>query len=405
MSGEESSAGGTPTDRSLESQRPLICFAGLDWWYHNRAHADFQLMMRAARTRPVLLVNAIGMRMPLPGRTTQPFRRIMRKLRSMVRFVRKPVPELPDFHVFTPVLFPFYGVAWARDLNARLVRAQVKFAAWMIGIEDPVVLVTLPTAWDVVRDLPRSRLVFNRSDKASEFAEADRPAIAALEDQLLRRADVVLYVSRSLMEEERDRAGSRAHFLDHGVDLDHFDPKRYSSEPDDLGSIPHPRIGFFGALRDNLVDFDLLERIARELPEAQLVLIGDATSSMQRFASLPNVHWLGFRPYESIPSYGAGFDVALMPWRDNEWIRNCNPIKLKEYLALGLPVVSSDFPEVHRYGAVVRIAADPQQFVELVKATLEDGGLGTAQLRRDSVREASWDARAEQLLEVCEPSP
>jgi len=393
------------TGSASSIQAPLICFAGLDWWYHNRAHADFQLMTRAARTRTVLLVNAIGMRMPLPGRTPQPFRRIWRKLRSMSRFVRRPVSELPKFFVFTPVLFPFYGIAWARRLNSRLVRTQVGLVARYLGIDNPTILVTLPTAWDVVRPMRRWRLVFNRSDKASEFEEADSDSIRALENQLLREADVVVYVSRALMDQERNLTGLRAHFLDHGVDLDHFDPARYVLEPKDLRAIPHPRIGFFGTLRDHLVDFDLLEHLARELPEAHLVLIGDATSSMKRFEKIPNVHWLGFRPYEVIPRYGVGFDVAIMPWLDNDWIRNCNPIKLKEYLALGLPVVSTDFPEVRNYASFVRIANDPQAFVRLVKATLDDGGLCTPCIRREAVLGASWDARSRELLTLIEGAP
>jgi glycosyltransferase involved in cell wall biosynthesis len=377
-----------------------VCFAGLDWWYHNRAHSDFQLMRRAARTRPVLLVNAIGMRMPLPGRTSQPLRRIARKLRGMLRGLRRPIPELPGFYVFTPVLFPLYGLSWARALNSRLVRAQVRLAARWAGIENPVLFVTLPTAWDVVRPMKRRRLAFNRSDRSSEFGEADRASIAALEEHLLREADLVVYVSRALMEEERGLAGTRAHFLDHGVDLEHFDPSLHRAEPDDLRAIPRPRIGFFGTLRDHLVDFDLLERLARELPGAQLVLVGGSTSDMQRFAALPNVHWLGARTHEEIPRYGVGFDVAIMPWRDNEWIRACNPIKLKEYLALGLPVVSSDFPEVRRYASVVRIAGDPDEFVRLVEQTLQDGGLGSATARRASVLDASWDTRTRELLEL-----
>lgn len=389
------------TSRTEATGAPIICFAGLDWWYHNRAHSDFQLMSRAARTRTVLLVNAIGMRMPLPGRTSQPFRRIWRKLRSMSRLVRRPIPDLPGFSVFTPLLFPFYGASWARDLNARLVRAQVRLAAWYLGIERPVIFVTLPTAWDVVRPMQRRSLVFNRSDKASEFGEADRDSIAALESRILQEADVVIYVSRALMEEERDVVGDRGHFLDHGVDLDLFDPARYASEPDDLRAIAHPRVGFFGALRDHLVDFELLERLARELTDAHFVLIGGATSSMKRFEKFPNVHWLGFRPYEDIPRYGVGFDVAIMPWLDNDWIRNCNPIKLKEYLALGLPVVSTDFPEVRRYADVVRIAGDAKEFVQLVRMTLgQEGGLGSAAARRRSVLDASWDARTRDLLKL-----
>lgn len=388
------------------SQRatPLICFAGLDWWYHNRAHADFQLMTRAARSRTVLLVNAIGMRMPLPGRTSHPFRRMGRKLRSMAKLVRRPLPDVPGFHVFTPVLFPFYGVPWARALNARLVRAQVNIVARLIGIRDAIVFVTLPTAWDVVRGMRRRRLVFNRSDKASEFPEADRAAMAALESELLRESDTVLYVSHALMEEERSLVGERGYFLDHGVDLERFDAAKGDGEPAELQGIPHPRVGFLGNLRDHLVDFDLLERLARDLPDAQFVLVGDSTSAMERLTAHANIHWLGFRPYEEIPRYGAGLDVALMPWRDNEWIRNCNPIKLKEYLALGLPVVSSDFPEVRRYASVVRIARDPDDFVSLVAASIEDGGLGSPDLRRKSVSEASWDARTEQLLRRVEES-
>jgi glycosyltransferase involved in cell wall biosynthesis len=359
-------------------------------------------MTRAARTRTVLLVNAIGMRMPLPGRTAQPFRRIWRKLGSMSRLVRHPVPELPRFFVFTPVLFPFYGIAWARRLNSWLIRCQVRLVARYLRIEDPVIFITLPTAWDVVSPMRRRSLVFNRSDKSSEFQEADRESIQALENQILREADAVIYVSRSLMERERSLTGERAYFLDHGVDLEHFDPAGCEAEPPDLRAIPHPRIGFFGALRDHLVDFDLLERLARELPDAQLVLIGDANSSMRRFEKLPNVHWLGFRAYEEIPRYGAGFDVAIMPWRDNEWIRNCNPIKLKEYLGLGLAVVSTDFPEVRNYAAFVRIARDQDEFVRLVRRTLDDGGLGTPAFRRGAVLGASWDARTGELLSIIE---
>ena len=84
---------------------------------------------------------------------------------------------------------------------------------------------------------------------------------------------------------------------------------------------------------------------------------------MDDIVDLPNVHWLGFRPYEEIPSYGAAFDVALMPWLRNDWIEQCNPIKMKEYLAIGLPVVSTDFPEVHFYSDTIAIAGDADHFV------------------------------------------
>jgi len=146
----------------------------------------------------------------------------------------------------------------------------------------------------------------------------------------------------------------------------------------------------------------LLEKVAKAIPEASLVLIGDATCDMDRLTSHPNVHWLGFRPHEDIPRLGSSFDVALMPWLRNGWIEACNPIKLKEYLALGLAVVSTDFPEVRYYRSVVRIAADHESFVDLVRTTLGDGGPGTPDTRRAAVARASWDERAAELLAICD---
>ncbi len=113
------------------------------------------------------------------------------------------------------------------------------------------------------------------------------------------------------------------------------------------------------------------------MPEATLLLIGDATGPIDELLALPNVVWLGFRPYEEIPAYGAIFDVALMPWLRNEWIAYANPIKLKEYLALGLPVVSTDFPEVRFYDDVVAIADDEADFVRLVREALDGSRVGT----------------------------
>jgi glycosyltransferase involved in cell wall biosynthesis len=322
----------------------------------------------------------------------------------MARPLQAPVEGLA-FNVMSPMVVPAYRNERARAANAMFIRLQVRRAVQRLGIQNPTIFVTVPTAWDVASTMERRALVFNRSDKHSAFVEAHQPSIESLENDLLRRADRVIYASRALMTTEEPLVGDRGVFLDHGVDLALFRHRGSDEEPPDLAVIPHPRVGFFGGLDEQTVDISLFDRLASALPDVQIVLVGNATVNMSSLERHPNVHWLGQRPYEEIPRYGSGFDVAVMPWQHNEWIAACNPIKLKEYLALGLPVVSTDFPELHRYSRHVTIARDPDDFVASVAARLQDRGPGTAETRRAAVGNADWDDRARELSDLIDALP
>ncbi len=387
----------TPRPASLAS---YVCFSAQDFWYHNRAHSDIQLMRNVAASRRVLFVNSIAMRMPIPGRSTKAFRRIWRKAKSMAKFVRRPIPGLSNFYVMTPLTIPLYGSATARRLNAALVRLQVRIVLRALDMKCPAYVVTIPTAWDVVLPMDKCSLIYNRSDFHSSFPEADTKLIEGFEDKLLTHSNFICYVSRALMQQELSSTKTRAIFLDHGVDLDHFRAVSPEVQAVDIRDLPRPRIGFFGGLDDYIVDFDLLERIATEFPDASLVLVGDATCSMERFRKLPNVHWLGFRRYEQIPGYGSAFDVALMPWLDNNWIQHSNPIKLKEYLALGLPVVTTEFPEAHYYANHLAIARNADDFISAIRRLLVSPPEPSSQ--RKAVLNKSWAHRASLLIDLCE---
>ncbi len=373
----------------------FVWFAAQDWWYHNQAHSDFQLMKEVSRTEPVLVVNSLGLRLPRPGTSTHPLRRILRKMRSMTKLLRRPLADLPRFHVLTPIMLPSYGGGALARLNARWIRFQVRVAARIAGLPaQPLIGVTIPTAWPVVEKMARSALVFNRSDLHSAFPEADGSWVESLENQLLQQSDHVLYVSHELMKRDHALVGDRGFFLDHGVDLDHFSPD--GAVHPEIDGIAAPRVGFFGGLDDYVVDMELLLETARRLPQVNVVLIGDATCPMDDLVALPNVYWLGFRDYRDIPALGRGFDVALMPWLDNEWIRFANPIKLKEYLALGLPVVSTEYPEVEAYRHQVMVAADRDSFVAEVEHALASPGDPDARIA--FVQPFSWAGRAKALM-------
>jgi GT2 family glycosyltransferase/glycosyltransferase involved in cell wall biosynthesis len=399
----------TPTERVAQATPGTVIFSAQDYWYHNRAHSDVQLARALSADRPVLLVNSLGMRMPRRGTSTKPIRRILRKVASSSRGVRRPEGNHPQLVVMTPISIPAFAHPRVRRWNALSVRWQVQAVARLNRMGRPDVIITLPTAWDAARQLPARTRVVNRSDRFSSLPEADTELIADMERQMLEACDVAVYVSPELMADERslvEAAAGRVELLGHGLDVEHFRAGRFAPEPADLAPIPHPRVGFFGGFDDYVIDLDLIKQVAVRLPDVSVVLVGDAaTCSMEELTALPNVHWLGMKPYEEIPAYGAGFDVALMPWLQNEWIRFCNPIKTKEYLALGLPVVSTYYPAAESHREVLGLAHTQEEFVRLVRAAVDGKSTGTAESRRQSVEGDSWASRAAVLRDLFETGP
>jgi glycosyltransferase involved in cell wall biosynthesis len=377
-----------------------VAFAGVDWWYHNRAHSELQLLTRLARDHKVLIVNSIGMRVPLPGKTSRPFYKIWRKLKSIARLMKRPDPDLPNLYVYSPLPWPFYGSEAGRRFGASFVSAQVSVAARIADIHNPAIFTTTPAAFPVIAKMKRRCLIYNRADKHSLYKEANKTTMEALERELLASADVTLYANKTLLAEEQALTQGKAMYLDHGVDPKHFDYLAQHGIPDDLARIPKPIIGFFGNLRSYMVDFSLLARIARDIPEASVVLIGDSQDSTAELEGIKNIHLLGKKSYDEIPSYGAFFDVALIPYHDNEWIRYCNPIKLKEYLALGLMIVSTDYPEAHSYGDRIQIAADADEMVKDIRNCLAHPITPQGRQRlRESVVDQTWDERTQRLAD------
>lgn len=149
-----------------------------------------------------------------------------------------------------------------------------------------------------------------------------------------------------------------------------------------------------------MVDFFLIAHLAKEMPEAQIVLIGDQQDSTFELEGLDNVHLLGKRHYSQVPSYGTFFDAALLPYQNNEWICYCNPIKLKEYLALGLMTVSTDFPEARSYAGRIRIASDADDMMKFVRDFLAHPiDLNDRRALRASVADETRDQRTRILAE------
>ncbi|MGD9692469.1 MAG: glycosyltransferase [Phycisphaerales bacterium] len=387
--------GGVAAPPTLREFDGVICFGGEDWWYHNRGHYDMQMMRELSRVVPVLYVNSIGMRVPRVGEGRMFLTRVRRKLKSLRRGL---VEARPNFWVFSPFSVPgrFGGVA-----RRRVMPLMVRRAAKRLGIRKPLVWVACPPGEQAVGRLGEVGVVYQRTDRYERFRGVDPEEIKGYDLRLKDAADFTVFCATLLYEEERDEC-RRAVYIDHGVDYERFASAGVSgAEPLDLVGMPRPRAGFVGGIDSHTFDPPLFVDVAKRLPHVYFMMVG-ACSLPEGWCDLPNVRFFGQRPYEEVARYMASCDVLLMPWNESEWIKGCNPVKLKEYLAVGRPVVTTWFEELKRYEGHTHVAKGSEAFARAIEEALRQGN--DAETQRSRVRNETWDAKGLAALDALRES-
>lgn len=251
-------------------------------------------------------------------------------------------------------------------------------------------------------------VIFDKMDELSAFAFAPT-ALRALEASLMETADVVFTGGASLQASAVKRRPD-AHCFPSSIDAGHFGGARNRSLPDpaDQAGIAGPRIGFFGVI-DERMDLDLVAATAARRPDWQFIMIGPtAKIEPSRLPVAANIHWMGPRDYADLPPYLAHWDAAWMPFALNESTRYISPTKTPEFLAAGLPVVSTPIHDVvEPYGrlALVKIASHVDEVVECIEEMLAneaDAALAGVRLAAVDAHLAgnSWDATWAAMREV-----
>jgi glycosyltransferase involved in cell wall biosynthesis len=374
----------------------VLCFGGEDWWYHNRGHIDMQLMRRFAKKGVVLYVNSIVMQRLNLTQTRKFAQRLARKARSIFTGLKR---TEEGFWVYSPISFPVQHIAWARWLNERLVRLQIRLAMKRIRMATPVVWVACPAACDIAMGLKRAKLVHQRTDRFEDFPSVHVELVKDYDRRLKAAADLTIYVNSSMYGSEAGQC-KNAVYLDHGVDFDAFASAQANPVvPQDIASIPKPIAGFIGSIDDCNPDIDLIAQVADLLPRMSFVLLGREQTDCSNLRSRKNVYMLGQKPYELVPQYGKSFDVAMLPVRQTSWTQAMNPLKLKEYLAMGKPVVSTPFAELTKYSNVVYEAKTPAEFALTIERAIAENTPELTTKRQQMVRNASWDSKAELILQ------
>jgi glycosyltransferase involved in cell wall biosynthesis len=386
--------------QTMLRDKSIICFGGEDWWYHH-PHSKGHLMRRFARAgNKVIFVNSISMGLAsVKSKDLVP--RIARKLKSYAKLARTTEEGIT---VVSPAIIPFFGSAAATVANRRLLTTQIAGLARRRGLSNPILWIAIPTAVEIIGRLDESLVVYHVSDKydANTMDHATNPAvIRALHERALDAADIIFYSSRKLLS-EATRDLEKSYLLEQAVDFEHWSKVSAGGlrVPDEVEGIPHPRIGYFGAIEPWLIDQELISQASRQRPKWHWVFIGNKSRGLE-IESLPNVHFLPPVSYQDLPSYAAGFDVCVLPWNTEvPFTSYGSAIKVREYLASGKPVVISPLPEYESMSSVLRIGRSREQFLQLVAEALREEGSDLAQARQNAVKDGTWDARAEWASEL-----
>ena len=376
-----------------QAQRDIVCFA--KDWFEDPTSCN-HVMQELAKTRRVLWINSISTRAPslTSGRD---IRKIFRKLGS---FFKGPAHVTENLWVATPIVIPMHGNPLAKRINHRLLAGMVRRLSRRMGMRDYEVWTFVPTFAEYL-DLAAGRpLIYYCTDNWKAFSSMDGDSIGGMMERTARRADVVFGTSRAIVE-MLSQFHPDSELAPHGVDYDQFSAALSPNTvvPPDLAPLSHPVLGFYGLIED-WMDQDLLCRLAERHPEWSIALIGRVCVDVSRLEAHKNIHLLGRKPHSELPAYCKGIDVGLIPHIVNELTTHMNPIKLREYLCAGLPVVATDLPEVRTYGEHCATAKDFDAFEAAVVSALARGSQEERAARSRTMIDETWPHKVAALRRI-----
>lgn len=380
----------------------ILCFGPSDWWAMNPS-CTTHLMSWLVPDNHVLYVNPFSS--DLLGSTGAGRRkgigaRVARKLRSLREGLKRPVENL---HVFSPLFLPIQGRSLTDGLNNVCLKAQIRSVCRRLKFESPILWLENARAADAIGWFEPRLIVYHVSDLfAKDRFMSNQRKQQARESRMSQASDLLICVSRRLYDLKR-RERDNVHYIPHGVDFEMFRRAAEAPEPlPEIAGIPRPIAGYFGTMNESN-DIEMMVHCARSLPHVSFVFAGQITGGdYYELGRLRNVHLLGRLPYGKIPHLCAAFDVCMLQWKVTDWIRNCNPLKMLEYMASGNPIVSVEIHEAMQYRDLISIAASKEEFCQAIRRELENDTEFRRSRRIEIASRHSWASHAEQISTLME---
>ena len=375
----------------------IVCISSIDWDFIWQGHQQIMSTLAANGNR-VLFVENTGVRRP----NFKDIPRLRKRIRNWWRGTKGFRQEQDNLFVYSPLVLPFPYSRVARWMNRFIITRAIRRWIQALGLQRPLVWTFLPTplALDIIDAIEPTLVIYYCIDDFESSSSGAR-LIRQAEDRLLKAADLVFVTSERLRRRVLEQR-EQVEVLPFAVDFPRFEKERLAtqSKPNELVEIDSPIVGYVGGLH-RWVDQELLVEAARVLPDVEFVFVGPEQCDMSKLKAQPNIHLLGSRNYDELPRYIKCFDVGLIPYVLSEYALNVYPTKLNEYLAMGLPVVATNLPEVRKFNEdfsdVVRIGDGPASFASQIQESLANNTPAQVQRRIEVASQNSWQARLEHM--------
>lgn len=369
-----------------------VIYFGNDWQAENRT-SSHHVAARLARRMPVLYVDSPGMR--APSASGRDFKRALRKLAAAFRRPREVAPGL--WHCTVPQL-PFRRIPGVDLLNRWFGRWAVRRARRILPARRLISWFVVPHPGFLAGRLGEALCVYYCIDDYAAHPAVDPALIGERDRALSQHADLLFVAPPALLEAKRALNPDTV-YAPHGVDVELFsraaDPA--TAVAPGAAGLAHPVVGYIGSLHE-WIDLELMAWLARARPAWTFLCVGHAATDVSALAALPNVRLAGPQPYAELPHWARAFDVAIIPYRLNRQVANANPLKLREYLATGKPVVSVRNLEIEKFARWVRIADGREAFLAALDEALANDTPAAAAERMAAVADQTWDRRVEEVL-------
>jgi len=320
--------------------------------------------------------------------------------RQLIVSLRTPSQIKPRlWHWTPPPLFsPGWRQRWVPLVNQMLLKPLLIRALKNIGMGEFILFCCGHTDEQFVGYMGEVCALADVTDEVTGFANTDPQLASETERRLLQKVHIALTTAPSLYESKQHMV-RECYLVRNGVTPERFRPalENRLPLPDDIQAIPSPRIGFIGVIAE-WVDMDLLIKVASLRLQWSFVLVGPVKQSVALRDLPPNIYLLGKKPYDLVPAYLQGIDVAIIPFERTDFItRYVNPIKLYEYLAAGKPVVTTPMGDYDGLETLVHIAETPEAFANAIEVAMKETTPSFKEARWRAILERSWQARANQI--------